>query len=90
MEKLRAALFDAGPVKTPIVAVVGWVSWSSVKGLLEAAILIATACIVLIHLSNALIRQWCPVRRQRCKDCAGCRFAGTIFCARCTSERDDL
>jgi hypothetical protein len=90
MERIRAAVFDSGPLKTPFVAVAGWLSsWSVAKGLLEAVILAATALIVLIHLSNALVRQWCPVRRQRVDECEKCWFCRSVLCARSTGEKED-
>ena len=89
MEKLRSAIFDGGLVKTPMMALAGFGIWSCLKGILEGTVLVATATLVLIHLVNAVIRQWCPLRRE-VSDCASCPLAHSIFCARCTAEKRDL
>lgn len=88
IESIKSALFEPGPVKTPLFATAGWASWSSTKGTLEAVIITATAAIVTIHLVNALVRQWCPVRRLRMDNCDQCPLAKTILCARCTRDND--
>ena len=86
-ERLREWACEGGPVKTPLVASIGWFTWSSLKGFLEGAVLVGTATIVGIHVLNLVMRQWCPRRRRRnSKACLTCRFANTFFCPIRTHE----
>lgn len=64
LEKLRETFVEGGPIKTPTLAIIGWVTWSNLKGVFEAAVLTGTALIVVVHVINLLLRQWCPFRRQ--------------------------
>lgn len=82
-------MFEGGPVKTPVLAAAGWFTWASVKGVLEAVVLVGTAVTVCIHVFNAIMRQWCPHRRQRDKNvCLACKLAGTVFCPIKTRDED--
>lgn len=96
--RFKALTTEAGPVKTPVVAAVGWVSsravnalalWPYIKSIVEAIILLSTVVIVGLHVLNAVIRQWCPVRRKAKDTCVGCPFYKKTMCWRGTNENDN-
>lgn len=90
-ERIVAFFTTSGPVKTPTIAVAGWFTWAKLKGLLETTVLLGTTIIVLIHVFNAVTRQWCPRRRTGIKDkCRTCKLHKTVFCPIKTRDYDDL
>ncbi len=87
MEKIKEFLFEPGPVKTPFFAASGWFTWSTVKGTLEAFVLVSTAVIVGCHAATAILRRWCPKRRFG--DCGSCPLKCSFFCPRGLNKDDE-
>ena len=80
-------LLEPGLAKSTMFGFAGLAaSWAVAEIALRILILVATATLITIHVVNAIVRQWCPLRRQKITDCSPCRFKGTIFCSRCTEK----
>lgn len=56
--------WGGGPAVTPGLAVAGWLTWTTVRGLVGDVVLVGTGIVVSIHVINLVFRQWCPLRRQ--------------------------
>ena len=86
-------LRSPGAVKSPLMAVGGLsVSWAIAKSVLSGVVLVGTAILISMHVYNAIIRQWCPLRRKKWGDCTKCPLKGTVWCWRGTNPdvREDL
>ncbi len=88
MDKIKEFLFEPGPIKTPFVAISGWLTWSTAKGLLEACVLIGTAVIVITHAATAIARRWCPKRRLG-RICPECPLNKSFWCPKGLSKEDE-